>query len=121
MILATSTGVAADLVKRVVPAAGQLLGSIRNAPMVSASLVFSTRDFERPAPRGYGLVSPNYEGSRLLGCLFSSSAFENSSPAGTVLLRIIAGGGRDRLETCETQGFVRRATRNRESEREALP
>jgi protoporphyrinogen/coproporphyrinogen III oxidase len=95
VILATAAGVAAGLVKRVAPTAAQLLGSIRNAPVVSASLVFSTRDFDRPAPRGYGLVGLHCEGSRLLGCLFSSSAFEKSSPAGTVLLRIIAGGDRD--------------------------
>jgi protoporphyrinogen/coproporphyrinogen III oxidase len=95
VILATAAGIAAGLVKRVVPAAAQLLGSIRNAPVVSASLIFSDRDFDRPAPRGYGLVAPHCEGSRLLGCLFSSSAFAKSSPDGTVLLRIIAGGDRE--------------------------
>jgi oxygen-dependent protoporphyrinogen oxidase len=95
VILATAAGVAAGLVKQVTPAAAHLLGTIRNAPVVSASLAFSVRDFDRPVPRGYGLVGPHCEGSRLLGCLFSSSAFENCSPAGTVLLRIIAGGERD--------------------------
>jgi protoporphyrinogen/coproporphyrinogen III oxidase len=95
VILATSAGITAGLMKRLAPTAAQLLGSIRNAPMVSSSLVFSTQDFDRPAPRGYGLVGPHCEGSRLLGCLFSSSAFEKCSPAGTVLLRIIAGGDRD--------------------------
>jgi oxygen-dependent protoporphyrinogen oxidase len=95
VILATAASVAANLVKQVAPAAAPLLESIRNKPVVSASLVFSARDFDRPAPRGYGLVGPYCEGSRLLGCLFSSSAFENCSPAGTVSLRIIAGGSRD--------------------------
>jgi protoporphyrinogen/coproporphyrinogen III oxidase len=95
LILATAAGVAAGLMKRLAPPAAELLGSIRNAPVVSASLAFSTRDFDRPAPRGYGLVGPYCEGSRLLGCLFSSSAFEKFTPAGTVLLRIIAGGDRD--------------------------
>jgi protoporphyrinogen/coproporphyrinogen III oxidase len=95
VILAIPASVAAGLLKRLAPAAAQLLGSIRNAPVVSATLAFSARDFDRPAPRGYGLVGPFSEGSRLLGCLFSSSTFENSSPDGTVLLRIIAGGDRD--------------------------
>jgi protoporphyrinogen/coproporphyrinogen III oxidase len=95
VILATAAGIAAGLVKRVAPAAAQFLESIRSAPVVSASLVFSARDFDRPAPRGYGLVGPHCEGSRLLGCLFSSAAFAKSAPAGTVLLRIIAGGDRD--------------------------
>lgn len=92
VIVATPAPIAGRLVKRLDPALAQLLESIRSATVVSASLGFSMADLN--GPQGYGLVGPHSEGSRLLGCLFSSSAFEESSPAGTVLLRIIAGGER---------------------------
>jgi len=95
VILATPATIAAEMLRGLDPALAQLLGSIRSAPVVSASLAFSVADLTGPAPKGYGLVRPYCEGSRLLGCLFSSSAFKEFSPPGTVLIRIIAGGARD--------------------------
>jgi protoporphyrinogen/coproporphyrinogen III oxidase len=95
VIFATAATIAGDIVKRLDPALARSLRSIRNAPVLSAGIGFSTTDLSGPAPKGYGLVRPHCEGARLLGCLFCSSAFEHFSPAGTVLLRIIAGGERD--------------------------
>ena len=95
VVIATAAGIAADMVNTFDPAAAQLLGSIRSALVVSASLAFATEDLNRRPPEGYGLVGLHCEGSRLLGCMFSSSAFEGFSLAGAVLLRIIVGGERD--------------------------
>ena len=95
VIFATAATIAAEVVARLDPTLARSLRSIRNAPVVSAGIAFRDADLIRPAPKGYGLVRPYCEGSRLLGCLFSSSAFEAFAPAGTVLLRIIAGGARD--------------------------
>jgi len=95
VIVATAATIAGDIVKRLDAALARSLKSIRNAPVVSAGIGFSTSDLSGPAPKGYGLMRPYCEGARLLGCLFCSSAFEHFSPAGTILLRIIAGGDRD--------------------------
>jgi oxygen-dependent protoporphyrinogen oxidase len=42
------------------------------------------------------MVRPHCNGGRLLGCLFSSSAFHGFAPEGAVLLRVLFGGERDR-------------------------
>jgi oxygen-dependent protoporphyrinogen oxidase len=41
------------------------------------------------------MVRPRCNGGRLLGCLFSSSAFQGFAPEGAVLLRVLFGGARD--------------------------
>jgi oxygen-dependent protoporphyrinogen oxidase len=95
VIIATPAAAAAEMMSTLDPAFGTLLGSIESAPVVTASMAFSPADFNPRPPRGYGLVRPRCEGSRLLGCLFPSSAFEGSAPPDVIHLRVLAGGRRD--------------------------
>jgi oxygen-dependent protoporphyrinogen oxidase len=44
---------------------------------------------------GFGVLNPTSEGRRLLGVLWTSSIFRDRAPAGSVLLRCMAGGARD--------------------------
>jgi oxygen-dependent protoporphyrinogen oxidase len=95
VIIATPAAAAAEMMSALDPSLGPLFASIESAPVVTASLAFSPADFDSGPPVGYGLVRPRCEGSRLLGCLFPSSAFEGTAPPGVIHLRVLAGGRRD--------------------------
>lgn len=93
--IATPAPAVAELMSTLDPALVRLFQSIEYTPVVSASMAFSPGDFRNSPPRGYGMVRPHCDGSRLLGCLFSSSTFEGAAPPGVVHLRILVGGRRD--------------------------
>ena len=95
VVIAAPAATAAGMMSALDPAFGRLLGSIESAPAVTASMAFSPSDFIPRPPRGYGLLRPHCEGTRLLGCLFPSSAFEGAAPPGVIHLRVLAGGRRD--------------------------
>jgi protoporphyrinogen/coproporphyrinogen III oxidase len=95
VVVATPSAVAARLLSALDTPAATLLDRIRSAPMVSAALAFSVADLDGARLHGYGMIRPECDGGRLLGCLFSSSAFQGSAPKGAVLLRVLFGGARD--------------------------
>jgi oxygen-dependent protoporphyrinogen oxidase len=95
VIVAAPAAAAVAMMSALDPCLERLLGGIESAPVVTASLAFSPADFDSGPPQGYGLVRPRCEGSRLLGCLFPSSAFAGTAPPGVIHLRVLAGGRRD--------------------------
>lgn len=95
LVLATSSAAAATLLAGLDADGAKLLQSIRFAPVVSASLTLAPSDLTGQPPKGYGLVRPYCEGTRLLGCLFTSSCFAGFSPKDKILIRILFGGQRD--------------------------
>ena len=95
VVVGTPAAAAAGMMSALDPALGPLCRSIESAPVVSASMAFSPADFNHRPPKGYGLVRPHCDGSRLLGCLFSSSAFEGAAPPDVIHLRVLVGGQRD--------------------------
>jgi len=95
VVIATPAAAASEMMSALDPAFGRLFRSIESAPVVCASMAFSPADFNHRPPRGYGLVRPHCAGSRLLGCLFSSSALEGTAPPGVIHLRVLVGGRRD--------------------------
>jgi oxygen-dependent protoporphyrinogen oxidase len=95
VVIAVPAPAAGELMSALDPTLVRLFRSIGFAPVVSASMALSPSDFRNSPPRGYGLERPHCDGSRLLGCLFSSSAFEGAAPPGVVHLRILVGGRRD--------------------------
>jgi oxygen-dependent protoporphyrinogen oxidase len=95
VVIATPAPVAARLLADVDACAARLLDGIRSAPVTSATLAFPVAELEGARPHGYGMIRPWCNGGRLLGCLFSSSAFKGFAPEGTVLLRVLFGGERD--------------------------
>jgi oxygen-dependent protoporphyrinogen oxidase len=95
VVIAAPAALAAGMMSTLSPALERLLAGIESASAVTAGIAFSPADFISHPPRGYGFVRPHCEGSRLLGCLFPSSAFEGTAPDGVVHLRVLAGGRRD--------------------------
>jgi oxygen-dependent protoporphyrinogen oxidase len=100
VVIAVPATAAAGMMSTLDTAFGPLFGAIESAPAVTAGIAFSLGDFIDGAPRGYGLLRPHCQGTRLLGCLFPSSAFEGAAPSGVTHLRILAGGRRD-PKACE--------------------
>jgi oxygen-dependent protoporphyrinogen oxidase len=95
VVIAMPAAAAAGMMSALDPSLGPLCRSIESAPVVSTIMAFSPADFNHRLPKGYGLVRPHCDGSRLLGCLFSSSAFEGAAPPDVIHLRVLLGGQRD--------------------------
>jgi oxygen-dependent protoporphyrinogen oxidase len=94
VVLATPAYIAASLLSALDEKARRLLEGIRCVPVASAALAFAATDLISGPPKGYGFVRPYCDGSRILGCLFSSSAFDGFAPAKSVLIRVLFGGQR---------------------------
>jgi oxygen-dependent protoporphyrinogen oxidase len=72
------------------PEAREILGSIRYNPLTVVGVAFRREDVVH-ALDGFGMLTPSTEGRPLLGVLWTSSIWEHRAPAGTVLLRAMAG------------------------------
>lgn len=68
---------------------------IPHAPVAVVSLGYR-RDQVRHPLDGFGFLAPHSEDRMLLGCLFSSTLFEDRAPEGHVALTVLAGGRRRR-------------------------
>ena len=69
----------------------RLLAQIPLAPMAVIALGFAAADVRHDL-QGFGLLVPTREQRDLLGALWTSSIFPGRAPAGSVLLRCMAGG-----------------------------
>jgi oxygen-dependent protoporphyrinogen oxidase len=67
------------------------LAEIPYSPAVVVALGYRQEDLHA-VPEGFGYIAPQRKRRDLLGVQFCSSIFPERSPAGTVLLRAIAGG-----------------------------
>ena len=70
VVIATPATLASELVGSLDPELAQMFRSIEGAPVVSACMAFSPADFNHHSPKGYGMVRPHSDGSRLLGVCF---------------------------------------------------
>jgi oxygen-dependent protoporphyrinogen oxidase len=94
VVLGTPAPHAASLLSALDEKAASLVEGIRCVPIASVALAFAATDLISGPPKGYGFVRPDCDGSQILGCLFSSSAFDGFAPAKSVLIRVLFGGQR---------------------------
>ena len=95
VVVATPAPGAAALLLQLDATLAARLKDIPYCGLVSAWLAFQPGDFTGSPPRGYGVVRPHCQGSRVLGCIFCSSCFEAAAPGQRVLIRAMFGGRRD--------------------------
>lgn len=69
------------------------LSSLPYAPMQLLALGFKTEQIDHPLD-GFGMLTPEVEDLHFLGCLFSSSLFDERAPEGHHLLTCFIGGAR---------------------------
>ena len=94
VILATPAPVSSLLTA---PIDGDLSALLSQIPGTSVAVVATAYDREKlhPAPHGFGFLVPRGEGPRILGCLWTSSIWEDRAPDNRFLLRTMVGGAHD--------------------------
>lgn len=91
LVLCTPAHVTSRLLEDLLPEAAHALAEIPYPDVDVFALGFDRIDVPS-ALDGFGLLVPRGEGVRSLGVLWSSALYPQRSPAGTALLRVIAGG-----------------------------
>ena len=94
VVLATSTDIAAKILRNLSGQIPPLLSQIEYAPAVVLSAGYRREQFQQP-PDGFGFLVPRSEGLRVLGTVFNSSLFAGRAPEGMVFLTSFAGGATD--------------------------
>ena len=111
LVLATPTGVNADLLRFIAPAATFPSFDIEYAPIAVVSHGYH-RDQVGTGLRGFGFLVPSSEKMRTLGTVWNSSLFAGRTPANHVLMTSFIGGAcksnRERLSEAESVEIVRR-------------
>lgn len=111
VVLATPAHVTARLLAHFAPLAAAACQGIRYAGVGVAALGYDRATLTGD-PEGFGFLAARGEGVRSLGVQFSSASFPAQAPAGTVLVRAIAGGVLDQsfmnLAEAEAVAAVRR-------------
>lgn len=69
------------------------LERVPSPPVSVVSLGFKRKDVKHSL-NGFGMLVPEKENRKILGCLFSSTLFEERAPYGEVLLTVFVGGTR---------------------------
>jgi oxygen-dependent protoporphyrinogen oxidase len=114
LVLATPTGVNADLLRLIAPAATFPSSDIEYAPVAVVSHGYH-KDQVGTHLRGFGFLIPRSEKMRTLGTVWNSSLFAGRTPADHVLMTSFIGGAcksnRDRLSEAESAEIVRREVR----------
>ena len=91
VVLAVPAFVAASLIRGLSRDAADKLNGIRYAS-IAVVCTGHARGSIRHDLRGFGYLIPPNENRETLGCLWTSSIFENTSPKDRVLLRTMVGG-----------------------------
>jgi oxygen-dependent protoporphyrinogen oxidase len=91
IVFATPTGVTADLLKGIMPAAQSPLRDIEYAPAAVVALGYPQSAIKTPLD-GFGFLVPSSEKRDVLGVLWSSTLFAQRAPEDKILLRCIVGG-----------------------------
>lgn len=94
LVLATSAGMAADLIGEIAPAASVSLRAIPYAPLACVSVAYERSAVSRDLD-GFGFLVPREQGLRILGCVWSSSLFGGRAPESWVCLTNFLGGAVD--------------------------
>ena len=91
IVLAVPADVAGCLLAGLAPGRADALAEIPYAPIVNVALGFQDPDLAARVS-GFGFLVPRVEGLGLLGCLFSSSIFDDRAPPGAIGLTAVLGG-----------------------------
>jgi len=91
LIVAAPAPDAARLLRDLDPELSRLLGEIGFASSAVVHLAYRQSDISHPLD-GYGYLIPRGEAGPLIACTWTSRKWEGRAPAGTVLLRLYAGG-----------------------------
>ncbi|MHC4390574.1 MAG: protoporphyrinogen oxidase [Planctomycetota bacterium] len=95
LIVTVAAPEAARLLQPLCPDLAYDLEATPYAPVASVYLGFHDRAFRDRPPEGFGVLVPQLERRRMLGCLYVSSCFPEAAPEGHTLLRVMFGGRRD--------------------------
>ena len=102
VIIAAPAPDAARLLRALDPELSGLLGEIGFASSAIVHLAYRERDIPDPL-EGYGYIIPRDEAGPLIACTWTSRKWEGRAPAGTVLLRLYAGGVADVTGTSDDE------------------
>ncbi|MEX2536400.1 MAG: protoporphyrinogen oxidase [Trueperaceae bacterium] len=91
LVVATPAYTSARLLGPILAGATDALEQIPYAQVDVLVMAYHRVDVAHPLD-GFGFLAPRGEGVRSLGAIWTSSLFEESAPAGTVFLRVLAGG-----------------------------
>ena len=110
-VLATPAYESGRLLARLEPEAADALRAIPYAPVAQVALSYAEEELEADV-RGFGFLSGEDSGLRILGCTWNSSMFEDRCPRGRVLMTAFLGGAGDpevaRLRDDEIVGIAHR-------------
>ena len=96
LILSVPSNTLGDLLKTNSATMIERLPEIRYSPLITATVFYAGDSFKNKAPHGVGVLIPRGEGLRMLGCLFSSSAFSGRTEMkNEVSLTVMLGGTQD--------------------------
>jgi oxygen-dependent protoporphyrinogen oxidase len=94
-ILALPAWASADLLDKLEPDAAAALRHIPYVPMAQVALAYP-RDAVGVMLDGFGFLSGENSGLRILGCVWNSAMFEDRGPADTAVFTAFLGGALDR-------------------------
>ncbi len=86
---------AAPMLHEMAPGLSAILENVDHAPVATVYTAFKKTDIALD-PNGFGFLVPSCEQHRILGSLWTSSAFENRAPDDHHLFTTFIGGSRDR-------------------------
>ncbi len=95
VVLSVPAYAAAPLLNKMAPDLSDILENIDHAPVATVYTAFKKTDVAVD-PNGFGFLVPSRERRRILGSLWTSSAFENRAPDDYHLFTTFIGGSRDR-------------------------
>jgi oxygen-dependent protoporphyrinogen oxidase len=95
VILATPARVAAGLLRPLDARAAALCDEVPYVSTVSVALAFPRSAVAHPLEGSGFVVAAGYNALRMTACTFVSSKWSGRAPAGSVLLRVFAGGAHD--------------------------
>ena len=95
VILATSARTAAELVRPLDDGAALLCREVPYVSTVSVALAFPRTAVRHPLEGSGFVVARRWNAVRITACTFVSSKWSGRAPAGSVLLRVFAGGAHD--------------------------
>src|SRR6266542_144521 len=95
VILATSARVSAELLRPIDARAASLCDEVPYVSTVSVALAFPRSAVAHPLEGSGFVVARRYNALRRTACTFVSSKWSGRAPAGSVLLRVFAGGAHD--------------------------
>ena len=95
VLLAAPGHAAAGLLRTLDPESAQLCASVPYVSTTSVALGWKRDEVAHPLAGSGFVVARRYNDVRITACTWVSSKWENRAPAGSVLIRVFAGGAHD--------------------------